>query len=1006
MDPPRPFVQTPFRVGGGVAPDAIQTLASTIFLLVYPMTPEEQDALRREIGGLRQRLEEMERQQRESREAMRSRLDTLEKRLPAAASSNAAPASDPVILPPPLPEPVWPGHEHVAEDQETAIRAVAAAGKAASFGPMEERSAPPPQPPQPPQAAPFPPHPAPAPPAERPEPSFEMQLGRVWLVRFGIVIFLTGLVLAGNFAYRNWIHHTPPWVKLMFLFLCAGALIETGRRLAKRPAMKTPGEVILGGGLAFFYYCTFAAHHVRPLKVIDGPATAGVLLLISAALIGAVSWFRNSRTIAILGIVLASYSTMLQPIGWLSCFSNVLLSAAGVALMLRPGWAAPGVVAMAGTYCAFLGWQVFGASRGDLRDPAVLWFLPPVWVMFSLPGVLGRFRETMGDRARAWFTGVNNGAFFALFSAVWFLHPHHGTDDYWQVCAIFGTVLLGLAIAGRRAGQPAGGANMAQGLALVSAALLVKLEGYSLAFAFGIESLLLAGAFYKYRGRPELVFCTLCALLAAGLVISPLHSIPVWSAGVTCLLLGGAWALLKRGSSVLEGNPAGWAGTAGWIVFAAAVAATICGWCWRLPEFWVSPSLAGIAVVLTGCAVFARGAWKLPEASYGTLVFLPAAMWAAGSREDGSALSIGIAASFILAATIIWHRVQAPLKRTKGEFGLNECPGVPGWAFSVGTVLFGGMAIGRIGLEDRQWLPAICGLQLGLVMIGMLARSGRLVPCAAMLSLPMALRSIIHEPVPDAGLYIAGAAFFSVCFLGLNLPPGNRIGSGHHKAALWILRTACFLAFCQWLHATWPVNAGDAFAISGTVLMVHAFFRRKVALPEAWGFVSLAALWLIWESLTSWWTPVSDPSWRGYLVVAALWILAVGAKTGRTAKHTVLILRIFAPLAASATAIWATQMLVWRFDWKMAAILWSVLGFAFVTTGLWSGLRAFRVAGFVLLSSAVVKVFALDVWDFNAFGRVVSFIVLGGALILLGLFYNRFAIAVKKLLEEEKGKDG
>ena len=35
--------------------------------------------------------------------------------------------------------------------------------------------------------------------------------------------------------------------------------------------------------------------------------------------------------------------------------------------------------------------------------------------------------------------------------------------------------------------------------------------------------------------------------------------------------------------------------------------------------------------------------------------------------------------------------------------------------------------------------------------------------------------------------------------------------------------------------------------------------------------------------------------------------------------------------------------------------------------------------------------------------RVVSFIVLGAALILLGLFYNRFAETIKALLDDERG---
>lgn len=84
--------------------------------------------------------------------------------------------------------------------------------------------------------------------------TFEMQLGRVWLVRFGIILLLTGLVLLGNFAYKNWIREMPNGLRLAALFAIALILIEAGRRLTFKPALERFGEVVLAGGLAFFYY--------------------------------------------------------------------------------------------------------------------------------------------------------------------------------------------------------------------------------------------------------------------------------------------------------------------------------------------------------------------------------------------------------------------------------------------------------------------------------------------------------------------------------------------------------------------------------------------------------------------------------------------------------------------------------------------------------------------------------------------------------------------------------
>ena len=83
-------------------------------------------------------------------------------------------------------------------------------------------------------------------------------------------------------------------------------------------------------------------------------------------------------------------------------------------------------------------------------------------------------------------------------------------------------------------------------------------------------------------------------------------------------------------------------------------------------------------------------------------------------------------------------------------------------------------------------------------------------------------------------------------------------------------------------------------------------------------------------------------------------------------------------------------------------MLWTVLGFAFVSAGLWQRLHILRVSGFALLVLSLGKLFTHDVWDFTTFMRVVSFIVLGAALIVLGLFYNKFAEAIKALLDDEE----
>ena len=820
-----------------------------------------------------------------------------------------------------------------------------------------------------------------------------MQLGRVWLVRFGVVLLLTGLVLLGNFAYKNWIREMPNGVRLLGLFLCAGVLMETGRRLAGKPALQRFGEVILAGGMSFFYYCTFASHHVDRLRVIDSPVVAGILMLGAAGMIVAVSWLRNARTTAVLGILLASYSTMLQPIGWMTCFSSVILAAAGVLLMLRPGWMGPGVASMAGTYGAFLGWQLLGASGGGTRDPAVMWFLPPVWIMLALPGVLDRFRETMGARARAWFTGGNNAAFFTLFSGLWW-RRYHG-EDYWMVCAVFGLVLLLMGVAGRRRSEIAGGVNVFQGLALLSLSMVIRLEGFHLALGLAMESLALAFAFAKFRGRSEFVFSCLSATGALYLVLvrqMPMFShgpIPLWSVGIASLLVAGASIPLRRGSEAgkddyflqLARSGAG-------MVFSFAVVMGIVGWALWLPGQWPAPVMAGVAAALSAGFLLAPRGRKMPEVAFGALAFMLASAWPALHLGEWLPLAFISLAALLTAG--LWHWRE----RHPGGDTLGKCaPGVHGWAYSIATVAAAAWAINQEGVAQYGLILA-AAVSLVLLAAALFGKIGRLAPCSALLVLPAAIR-FGNATVGDS-LWVTGTA---LAMLALLLCSGKTLPQGLRTATGWIVRSTAFIGTCLFWNRFAPGFIGDGMAFTAIILLVAAMLLKIRTMPEVWGFLGLAVLWLL-NGVHDIWTINPEASWRGWAVVCALIGLVVW--TGYFRKEGSRRPAAVAGWSAAVIgSLWATQMLVWRHDWHAVSVLWTILGFAMVSAGLAIRLVALRQAGFCLLALAILKIFVMDVWDFNAFTRVVAFIALGAALILLGLFYNRFAPVLKRLLEEK-----
>jgi uncharacterized membrane protein len=70
------------------------------------------------------------------------------------------------------------------------------------------------------------------------------------------------------------------------------------------------------------------------------------------------------------------------------------------------------------------------------------------------------------------------------------------------------------------------------------------------------------------------------------------------------------------------------------------------------------------------------------------------------------------------------------------------------------------------------------------------------------------------------------------------------------------------------------------------------------------------------------------------------------------------------------------------------SIAWLVLAIAFIAGGMAAKDRALRVAGLVLLTLTVLKLFLIDAAALEGVLRILSFFGLGASLIVLGRFYG------------------
>ena len=195
----------------------------------------------------------------------------------------------------------------------------------------------------------------------------------------------------------------------------------------------------------------------------------------------------------------------------------------------------------------------------------------------------------------------------------------------------------------------------------------------------------------------------------------------------------------------------------------------------------------------------------------------------------------------------------------------------------------------------------------------------------------------------------------------------------------WMIATA--LAACGSL-LYGAVTRSWAIALVGqlfTVLSVHAFIVELVFPNPGFGaaLAPLANLALTARLLS--------------LVAARFPALPAGVSLGQGA----LIYR-----GATLAGVW-----LWVTEWTTAhdygsglTVAWALLALVVFVAGLALRERIYRVGGFAILALAVGRVFVVDVWALETLYRILSFLVLGAVLLVLGYLYNRFADSIRKWL--------
>lgn len=842
-------------------------------------------------------------------------------------------------------------------------------------------------------------------PSPFPKQSVEFKIGTIWLVRFGIVILLTGLVFAGNYVYHNFIAAAGPAVKVLMLYVAGGVLVAVGARLEKKSEnLRNYGRVLLAGGAAAIYYTTYAAAFVRQLQIVHNPLIGGILLLAVAGVAIRLAERRKSQPVALLSILLAYYTSAINPLTRFSLVSSVVLTVAALYFLLRYRWIATSFAALAGTYLSFGFWRFYSTetlwpslalTTGDFWLGAI--FLTFYWLLFTA-GVFLSKAEVFPPKKRTPFLSINNAAYFALLApGVAEIYP----DSFGKFCLGYGAVLLTLAWVARRnetADYSLDGSYLIQGLAVALLGLSAELTGYQLSTAFAVISLVMMvhtrgrhGWIYEWAAsftgvvafvvaaarfydEPSAIHLVLVALFVAnawgGKYLRGEKSALVfrWRTAAYCLL---AWLLVLQ--LIFDRAPDAVRPV---VLVALGVALTFTVRLTRMVE---------LGILAQGYAILAFFSWILQIAvdespTWQTVAILAGMLalmhwwnrvkildWPTRPRETAEAVFAVLAllvaerwVASVIASREWWMVALATLAPLVWVYGALTGAAIFGAIGQIFVPYAAGIFAFDLATNDPAWLPPTLCLALTAAQAAVTQR----------LPSPFAGNSTEARWLRFFRQANSGILFVMTVLWGFEYLP---------DAALPLYFTAL---------------GSGLFVLAGKALTTDIAVRWLLTIYSA----LLAGLGVL-----IFWQQHLEGSPARWLFVAAFVLLAVVQQLGKRwfvgtpffPSHAQIIVII-----AVFTAIWA-EIARWMTEFErgfLMTIAWAILATTSLLIGLVLRERTYRLLGLGLLGLSVGRIAVVDIWQFEKLYRILSLMVLGLVLMALGFIYNKYADKLKDWL--------
>jgi predicted membrane protein DUF2339 len=846
-----------------------------------------------------------------------------------------------------------------------------------------------------PSIAPLPPMPL------APHASFEFRFGR-WLTRIGAVFGVITLALILSLTHAWLFKALGPAGILGFSGAVCVCIVIAGSRLARRTrsgGLRLFGLSVEAMGLAGLYVTFYAAHYFPGVAIITSPLAAGLLLLSWSIYVLVLAEREKSQAFALFAILLAYFSTAINPAGRFTMAADLLLAGTAVLFFWRRGWTSFTWIAVLGTNYALLRRLVVDengdftlATTHSLPFAPYAVYLIAAWSIFTIGLVFVR-NSSLRREKRIALLSLNNGAFAFLMTLTTYVAGYGFRAMGWTLFWI-GLALLATAGVARilTTAEEISGAYLAQGLALFTAGLMGIWSGVPRGVLLLVETFFLGFAASISRSLIYKLAAALTALLATAFLLWEIgvDSHDPWRLGIfgAVVMLFVAWWARRAFRYELHILPA----PSYYVALALSLLAM--AMVTKLSDNALPPALALVALALT-FSIYRLPLPELPVMAQGLLLGAQAlVLFPAETGEEMPAVCTLAVAAITLGLLIWWPRQRA--------IPCGPWIVLATFVYALALVGLTWHAV-RPELSDQSWMVASALLAFAFLTVGALAR---IWPLAAMgqlflissleyFSFPNGkidpyIWSWPAAAVPITAVFVTGRAIHSWLRVFPETPeakrrPWHRIGTLCQWLALFMVIRLIFELVPQ---ACLPTT----LLLFGTGLVAWNAVRNNAAGIRAGFIPSLLGVAIVLGDAAA--NPAGLVTVLNGLAIFALLLQPAFLRFGRRVIGEVESWAVVV-VAVGTGWIFVNTWVDARLHPNDLTMGWAVYALVLFLLGLFVRERRLRWCGLFVLAAAILRVLLFDIWGFSNSYKVLTFVVLTFITLGLGFLYARLADRLK-----------